>query len=145
MSISRVANTLTEMVVSLNLDRVGFLLILVVVFLALGLFLDSLAMMLLTIPVLAAPLQALDVDLIWFGIFIMILAEIGTAHPPLGILLYVVHRISQRPEVNLGRTFTLGGAFLGVMPFLIVALAFLILFIFFPDIVMFLPNNAVVR
>lgn len=143
MSISRVASELTELVVSLKLDRVGFLLILVLVFLVLGLFLDSLAMMLLTIPVLIVPLQALDVDMVWFGVFILILAEIGTAHPPLGILLYVVHRISQRPEVNLGHKFTLGGAFLGVLPFLAVALGFLILFIFVPDIVMYLPNSSV--
>jgi C4-dicarboxylate transporter DctM subunit len=97
-------------------------------------------MMLLTVPVLAVPLEAVGVDLIWFGVFMIIMAEIGLIAPPIGLLTFIVHRIIDDPEVNLGRRIPLTDVFKGVMPFVVVALAVTILLIFVPELATWLPS-----
>ena len=140
MTLSRFANGLADMVVGLGLDRVSFLLILIPAFLVLGMFMDTMAMMLITFPVLAAPLAALDVDLLWFGVFIVMLAEIALVTPPIGILSFVVHRLAQLREVNVGHTVTLIDVFKGVSWFIVVSLVVLVLMIFFPELATWLPG-----
>lgn len=139
MALSQVPNALAASIVDLGLGRVELLLILILVYLVLGMFMDTLAMMLLTIPVLLIPLRAVGVDPLWFGVFLVIMAEVGLLTPPLGILTFIVHRIASDPEANLGRPISLGTAFWGVTPFAITAMLVLILLIFVPAIVTWLP------
>jgi len=108
-------------------------------------FMDTLAMMLLTIPVLLGPLVSVGVDPLWFGVFLVVMAEVGLLTPPLGILTFIVHRIASDPEANLGSPISLGTVFLGVMPFALVAIAVVVLMIFFPGIVTWLPGMSVVK
>lgn len=140
MALSQVPNALAASIVDLGLGRVELLLILILVYLVLGMFMDTLAMMLLTIPVLLIPLRAVGVDPLWFGVFLVIMAEVGLLTPPLGILTFIVHRIASDPEANLGRPIPLGTAFWGVTPFAITAMLVLILLILVPDIVTWLPQ-----
>lgn len=140
MALSQMPNELAQLVINLGLDRVEMLLILIVVYLVLGMFMDTLAMMLLTIPVLIAPLQALGVDPLWFGVFLVVMAEVGLLTPPLGILSFIVHRIASDPAANLGKPIPLVTVFRGVIPFAIAAILVLLLLIAFPDIVTWLPN-----
>jgi TRAP-type C4-dicarboxylate transport system permease large subunit len=141
MALSRLPQTLTNWVVSADLSATAFLLILVVAYLILGMFLDSLAVILLTVPLLVAPLTALGVDLVWFGVFVIVMVEIAMVTPPIGVLSFIIHRISQDKNVNLGTPISLGTVFKGVMPFVAVALGFVLLLIMFPDIAMWLPNQ----
>lgn len=68
------------------------------------------------------------------------MAEIGIVTPPIGILSFIVHRIAQSKEVNLGANIRLSDVFLGVIPFILVALVIVLILIFFPDIVTWLPS-----
>ena len=140
MALSQVPNGLAQLIVDMGLGRVELLLILIVVYLILGMFMDTLAMMLLTIPVLLAPLAAVGVDPLWFGVFLVIMAEVGLLTPPLGILTYIVHRIASDPHANLGKHISLTTAFVGVTPFAITATLVVLLLIFFPDVVTWLPH-----
>ncbi|MBL4810866.1 MAG: TRAP transporter large permease subunit [Rhodobacteraceae bacterium] len=140
MALSQVPNALAQGIVDMGFGRVQLLLVLVLVYLFLGMFMDTLAMMLLTIPVLLTPLAAVGVDPLWFGVFIVIMAEVGLLTPPLGILSFIVHRIAMDPETNLGQEITLGTVFKGVAPFALTAMAVLLLLIFVPSIVTWLPG-----
>ncbi|MDP3895720.1 MAG: TRAP transporter large permease subunit [Mesorhizobium sp.] len=140
MALSQVPNTLATLIVDMGLGRVELLMILIVVYLVLGMFMDTLAMMLLTIPVLLAPLKAVGVDPLWFGVFIVVMAEVGLLTPPLGILSFIVHRIVSDPATNLGRRISLAMVFMGVAPFAIMSIVVLLLLIAFPGIVTWLPG-----
>lgn len=143
MALSQVPNELAEFIVNMGLGRIELLLILIVVYLILGMFMDTLAMMLLTIPVLLAPLKAIGVDPLWFGVFLVIMAEVGLLTPPLGILSFIVHRIASDPAANLGQPISLATVFRGVMPFAITAMLVLLLLIVFPDLVTWLPDVSI--
>lgn len=139
-ALSQLAQQLSRIVTDLGLSRITFLFVLVALYVVLGMFLDPLAMLLLTIPVLAAPLSTLGVDMIFFGVFAVLLAEVAIVSPPVGVLSFIVHRLAQDPAVNLGRRVSLTDVFKGVLPFIAITLAFLVLFIYFPEIALWLPG-----
>jgi len=142
MALSQVPNFIAAEIAELGLGRVELLLILIVAYLILGMFMDTLAMMLLTIPVLLGPLQSVGVDPLWFGVFLVVMAEVGLLTPPLGILTFIVHRIASDPQANLGREIGLGTVFLGVVPFAMTAIVVILLLIAFPGIVTWLPGSS---
>lgn len=140
LAITGLAPVMTEFITGLGLNRVGFLLVLVLLFLIMGMFFDTLAMMLLTIPILLPTLAEMDVSALWFGVFVVLLGELGMITPPVGILSYIVHNIAKNPEVNLGQEITLKDVFTSLLWFLPVAVLFLIVMIFVPDMTEWLPN-----
>ena len=140
MTLSGLAQWVADAVSDLGLNQLTFLLLLIPVYLILGFFLDTLAMMLLTIPVFMAPLVALDVDLIWFGVFLIILAEIDMVAPPLGILNFVVLALAQSSTKGLGLNLKITDVFKGVMPFIGACILLLVILIFWPDIALWLPG-----
>lgn len=140
-TLSRLANSLTDMILGIGLSAISFLLILIILYLILGMFMDTLAIILLTVPILAAPVMELGIDMIWFGVFLVVMVEIGMVTPPLGVLSFVIHRIAQDPEVNQGQRVSLTTTFIGVLPFVGVALAVTVLLILFPDLVTWLPEQ----
>jgi C4-dicarboxylate transporter, DctM subunit len=142
MALSQVPNALAQGIVDMGLGRIQLLLLLILVYLLLGMFMDTLAMMLLTIPVLLTPLAAVGVDPLWFGVFIVVMAEVGLLTPPLGILSFIVHRIAMDPDTNLGQNISLGTVFKGVAPFAATAMLVLLLLIFVPGIVTWLPGSS---
>lgn len=136
------AQSISEWLVSLDLGRIALLMVLIVFYLVLGMFLESLPMILLTVPILQQPLELGGIDMIWFGVFIIIMCEIGAVFPPIGLVTFIVHRIAQDPKVSLGTEVRLQAVFRGVLPFIAVAIALLMLFVVVPDIVLWLPNNS---
>ncbi|SLK16469.1 TRAP transporter large permease [Arthrobacter sp. P2b] len=144
-TVSGVAQGLAKTLVGLDLGRVELLLLLILVYIVLGMFLESLPMILLTVPLLQVPLEAVGVDMIWFGVFLIIMCEIGMVFPPVGLLTFIVHRIAQDPRVNLGRKVTLSDVFIGIMPFVAIALVITIVLILWPEIVLWLPEALVAR
>ncbi|MGX7727520.1 TRAP transporter large permease [Rhodococcus sp. 5G237] len=139
-TLSGLAQALTSYLVGLDLGRVQLLLILVVVYIVLGMFLESTPMILLTVPLLQAPLEAVGIDMLWFGVFIIIMCEIGMVFPPIGMLVFVIHRLAQDPKVNLGRRITLVDVYKGIMPFVLAVLGVVLLIILWPDLVVWLPG-----
>ncbi|MDN3480655.1 TRAP transporter large permease [Arthrobacter sp. APC 3897] len=140
LAITGLATLLTDYITGLGLNRIGFLLVLVLLYLIMGMFFDTLSMMLLTIPILLPTLAAMDISALWFGVFVILLAEIGMITPPVGILSFVVHNITKNPEVNLGQSITLKDIFTSLLWFLPVAVLFIILMIAVPQMAEWLPD-----
>ncbi|MFG6565662.1 TRAP transporter large permease [Sulfitobacter sp. 1A13421] len=105
---------------------------LVIIYLILGCFLESLSMMLLTVPVFYPVVSGYGFDLIWFGIFVVILVEISLITPPVGLNIFVLQ--SAFPDIDLGKMFV------GVMPFVLADFIRLALVVLVPALATFLPN-----
>lgn len=102
-------------------------------FLVLGCFVDSIGIMLLTLPIILPLLHQADVDLIWFGVIVIKLLEVGLVTPPVGLNVFVM-------KSSLGNQVTLGQIFKGVTWFIIVDLVTLAILIGFPEISLWLPS-----
>ncbi|WP_432789013.1 TRAP transporter large permease [Brevibacterium sp. K11IcPPYGO002] len=140
LAITGLAPILTGLITDLGLSRIGFLLVLIVLYIVMGMFFDTLSMMLLTIPILLPTLETMGVSPLWFGVFVVLLGEFAMVTPPVGIIPYIVHSIAKNPEVNLGATVTLRDIFTSLLWFLPVAVVFLILMITVPGMTEWLPD-----
>lgn len=140
MALSGLAQWVGDAVVDMGLTRLTFLLMLIPVYLILGFFLDTLAMMLLTIPVFLAPLNELNIDLIWFGVFLIILAEIDMVAPPLGVLNFVTLALAQSATKGMGLKLSITDVFKGVMPFIGACILMLVVLVVWPDLALWLPG-----
>lgn len=132
LTISGAAGGLQAWVGSLNLAPTALIMVLLLIYLALGCVLDASAMTLLTIPVFFPIIAGAGIDALWFGIFFIILVGVGMVHPPLGMLLFVVKKFV--PDVSNG------AIFLGVAPYLVGEAVAIALIIAFPSIVLVLPR-----
>ncbi|MCQ9368993.1 TRAP transporter large permease [Brevibacterium sp. 91QC2O2] len=139
LAITGLAPAITSYITGLGLSRFAFLLILVLLYLVMGMFFDTMSMMLLTVPILLPTLSAMDVNPLWFGVFVVLLGELGMITPPVGILSFIVHNITKNPAVNLGQTITLKDVFVSLTWFLPVAVLFLVLMIAVPQMTDWLP------
>jgi len=101
-------------------------------FIVLGTFLDGFAMLVLTVPLVQPILESLGVDMIWFGVMIVVTLEMGLISPPVGLNIFVVKGVAQDVPVRT--------MFRGILPFWLAMLAALILIALFPRIATFLPN-----
>ncbi|MCY3828718.1 MAG: TRAP transporter large permease [Rhodospirillaceae bacterium] len=115
-----------------ELSPVGVVLAMCVIYLLLGCVFDSLAMLLLTIPIFVAVIEPMGVDLIWFGIVAIIIVEIGLITPPIGMNVFVVKTVLT--DVRIWAIFA------GVWPFVVASLIGLALIIAVPEIALMLPN-----
>lgn len=107
-----------------------FILIVALILLFIGLFLESLSMLLIMVPVLFPTVLALNIDPIWFGIFFVVLIEIALITPPVGLNLFVIQTIARAP---------LGQIVHGVLPFIALMLVSVVLLWLFPGIALFIP------
>ena len=102
------------------------------VYLMLGMVLESLSMVLLTVPIFAPMMDALGYDLIWFGIVVVVMTEISLIPPPVGLNVFVLKTVL--PDVPIGTMFK------GVMPFILADVVRMILLLAFPILALGLPN-----
>ncbi|WP_121632320.1 TRAP transporter large permease [Tropicibacter alexandrii] len=131
-ALSGIGEDLVGMLETANVSRLTFLLIIMVVFAILGCFMEGLGMIAIIVPVIFPALLALDVDPIWFGVFVVILVELGQLTPPLGVILFVVASSSEEVKVE--------DVIMGTLPFFIIIVAFMLLLIAAPQIALFLPE-----
>ncbi|GAA2000415.1 TRAP transporter large permease [Brevibacterium samyangense] len=139
LAITGLAPVMTDFITGLGLNRVAFLLVLVVLYIVMGMFFDTLSMMLLTIPILLPTLEVMEVSPLWFGVFVVLLGELGMITPPVGILSYIVHKLAQDPKVNVGHDISLRDVFTALAWFLPIVALFLVLMIFWPGMAEILP------
>lgn len=132
-SLTGVAEAMSAWVTSMGLSTVGFLLALVVFYLILGMFMDVLSMQVATIPITYPMSQALGIDPVWFGIFVVMMCELGLITPPVGMNLFVVQGI--RPDNG-----SISDVMKGAVPFVALMLVFTLALIAIPQIVTWLPN-----
>jgi C4-dicarboxylate transporter, DctM subunit len=133
-SLTGVADAMTKWVAGLGLSATGLILVLIVFYLILGMFMDVLSMQVATIPVTYPIALAVGVDPIWFGIFIVLMCELGLITPPVGMNLFVVHGI--RPDRG-----GIEDAIWGALPYAVIMIAFTLLLMVFPQIVTWLPAH----
>lgn len=131
-SVTGITEALSGMVTDLHASPVVAILMMTLVLLLLGSFLDGVALMLLTTPIFLPIAQQLGYSPIWFGIFLVRTMEIGFVHPPLGLNIYVIQGIA--------KDLSLGTIFRGVIPFLAADFLHLGLLIGVPALAMWLPG-----
>jgi C4-dicarboxylate transporter DctM subunit len=123
---------LAEFIGSLHLAPFALMLLLIVFFIVLGCFLDGISMVVLTIAVLLPTVQAAGFDLIWFGIFIVLVVEMAQITPPVGFNLFVLQGLTRREITWIART---------AMPLFFLMLVAVLITYFAPDIVLWLPHQ----
>ncbi len=128
LALSGFPQQLGEMISFANLGFVGFMVLYVVLIIVFGMFLDSISMMLILLPLVLPIVQSFGGDLIWFGIITVITVEMGLLTPPLGISVYVV-----RSTIS-GDGITLNQIFAGAFPYVIMMLAVTAILIAFPSL-----------
>lgn len=115
-----------------GLSYVELMAIVVLIYLLLGMFMEPFGALLITLPVLLPVLKAEAISLVWFGVLVVKLLEIGMITPPVGLNVFVIRNVAERYA-------SLVAVFRGVIPFLVADLVIVALIIAFPGLVMFLP------
>ncbi|MCC0056219.1 MAG: TRAP transporter large permease [Rhodobiaceae bacterium] len=128
-----VTTEITDAVVGIDAPPIYIILAIVVLYLLLGMVLDGLGIIILTLPIIYPVVTALGYNPIWFGILVVKLIEIGLITPPIGLNCYVVNSVRQ--DIPLSEVFR------GIMPFLIGEIVILAIILAFPDLVLFIPNS----
>jgi C4-dicarboxylate transporter DctM subunit len=121
-----------EFIGALQLSPFALMLLLVVFFIVLGCFLDGISMVVLTIAVLLPTVQAAGFDLIWFGIFIVLVVEMAQITPPVGFNLFVLQGLTQREVTWIART---------ALPLFVLMLAAVLLTYVMPGLALWLPSH----
>ena len=142
-----ISQDIADVVVGWNLTDWQLVLALVIFYLVLGTFMESFAMMVTTVPILLPTLSQAGVDLVWFGIIIVLLVEAALISPPEGINLYVLHGVRQdvdREEAARTNTplrqSTITDVWIGVLPFMGCMAVTTALVLAFPEIALWLPD-----
>ena len=133
MTISQIPNAIVEWISSLPLPPFLVMLVVLLIYLVLGMFIEAIPLILLSVPIFY-PLVVgqLGYDPIWFGVMIVMVAALGVISPPVGINVYVVSNIAK--DIPLDKIFS------GVIPFLAAAVVCCIILTIFPWIATFLPS-----
>ena len=119
---------------SLDLGPYTLLVLVTLLYIVLGMVLDVWAMLILTIPFVFPVMISAGFDPVWFGVYVIIMAELCAITPPIGLNVYIMARIA--PDISAGAIFW------RVVPFFVAVLACLVLFTAFPEIVLWLPHLA---
>jgi len=123
---------LAEFIGALHLPPFGLMVLLIVFFTILGCFLDGISMVVLTIAVLLPTVEAAGFDLVWFGIFIVLVVEMAQITPPVGFNLFVLQGLTRREVTWIART---------ALPLFMLLIVAVFLTYFFPDVVLWLPRQ----
>mgnify|MGYP000020600814 CR=1 FL=1 len=131
LAITRSPQKLTDLLISFDLGPYGTLTLILALFVVAGCILDSMAMIILLVPIVYPVIVQLGFDPVWFGIIIVMTAELGLITPPVGINVFVINTIAK--DVKLTTIFK------GVVPFIFSDLIRLVILVMFPGIVLLLP------
>lgn len=116
----------------LHLPPIGIVICILLLYIPLGMFLDTLGMILLTLPIFFPIIIQLGFDPVWFGVLVCMMAELGMITPPVAINIYVVRGVTKVSMVDIAY---------GVLPFIVVFLIAVGLIVAFPEIALFLPST----
>ncbi|MFP1681722.1 TRAP transporter large permease [Alloalcanivorax sp. C16-1] len=133
LSLSGAGDFLSSLVIDAGASTFMVLLIIVLIYLLLGMFLEPIGAMLLTLPIVLPIIDSVDLSLIWFGVVLTKLLEIGMVTPPIGMNIFVIKSV-------VGDLVATGAIFKGVLWFLVMDILVLAVLMAFPDIILFLPR-----
>lgn len=131
LTLSQATQNLTAFIGDLPTSRWVILALLVCIKLALGCFMDQVALLVLTVPITLPIVVRLGFDPIWYGIVLALTSEIGLVTPPIGLNAYIVARYTGIPVEQV---------FVGVAPYMLAMLVFLVMLVAFPGISLWLPS-----
>ena len=129
-TVTQLPFTVVAFIDALHLSQFGVILVIVAIYLVLGSLMDSLAMLFLTIPVFYPVIVAAGIDPVWFGIFAVLVVEIGMISPPVGMNLFVIQGVL--PDIELTKIWA------GTVPFLLADVVRIALLIIFPSMCLYL-------
>jgi C4-dicarboxylate transporter, DctM subunit len=127
-------SALQQLVAGYGLSPLGVIIFLMAIYIVLGCFLESLSMVLLTVPIFFPLVMSLGYDPIWFGIIVVMVTELSLITPPVGLNLFILK--STIGNISLGKIYR------GIMPFVAADILRLALMIAFPAIILILPQLA---
>lgn len=131
-TITQTTQTIVDSVLALGLPAWGILAMILLMYLLLGCIMDQIAILILTIPVVLPVITGLGYDPVWFGIIVIVTAEVGLLTPPVGMNVFVVSRYAKQP---------LADAFAGTTPHVAAHLLLIWALAAFPQLVMWLPST----
>jgi C4-dicarboxylate transporter DctM subunit len=132
MSYLHISQSAAQWVVGMHLSKWVLLAVILLMVIVLGFFLPPVSIILMTAPIILPPLKAAGFDLIWFGIVMTIVMEMGLIHPPVGLNIFVIKNIA--PDIPLKDVIW------GVMPFVVLMFIAVVLLCIFPGIATALPD-----
>ena len=130
--LTKLTPSAVDMIVSLDLGTYGVIAMFVLLYLALGTFLETFGLLVLTLPFVMPVFISLGFDKVWVGIFLVLMIEIALITPPVGLNVYVMHKVA--PNIPLT------SIFLGTAPFVVITLLAVVLFTLVPELVLWLPE-----
>lgn len=131
-ALTQTTQMIIDWVGGLEMNRWAIVVMLVIVILILGCFMDQMAILVLTVPVLAPLLTSMGFDLIWFGVVLIVTAEVGLVTPPLGLNCFVVSKYAGVPVAKVFR---------GIGPHVVSHLIAIAVLVAFPIIALWLPGH----
>jgi len=117
----------------MGLGPLAFILVVMAMIFVMGMFFESIAIILITTPILLPTIAALDIDLIWYGVLLMINLELAMITPPVGMNLFVIKGITNAPLWDVVR---------GAFPYVVLMLMAMVLLLLVPGIATWLPYSA---
>jgi tripartite ATP-independent transporter DctM subunit len=132
MGFAGIPAAMAKFLTALNLSPYGFLFGLTIIFIILGCFLDGVSIVLLTAAVILPSVKAFGFDLVWFGIYLVIVVEIAMITPPVGFNLFVIQNLTNKELFSIARS---------AVPFLFLLLIGIVLMTIFPSLVTYLPSH----
>ena len=132
LAVTQLPSALSDSLLAMDVNRYWILLIILVIYVVLGMFMDSMAMILITLPIFYPVVMKLGFHPIWFGIIIVRVAEIGLITPPVGMNLYVIQGIADKVPMSK--------VFRGATPFVVADFFHVALLVAFPVIATILPD-----
>ncbi len=132
----RIPNQMVELVTQYGLSQIAFLLAVMAVVFVLGMFLETISIILITTPVVLPVLVALKIDPVWYGILLMVNLELALITPPVGMNLFTIKAISNAPIREI---------IAGVLPYVALMIVGLAIVLAAPQIALWLPGTMIVR
>ena len=133
LAITQFPQTFADLMLALGLGKYGTLALILVFYVILGCFMETLAIILLTLPIFFPTIVGLGFDPIWFGVIVVMIIELGLITPPFGLNVFVIKGEAQ--DVSLKSIYA------GVTPFIVADLIRLVILVAFPIIPLYLPNQ----
>lgn len=133
LTLLQIPQAMAQAAVSAGFGKIGFIMLMMLIYFVLGCFVDGVCMLLLTVPIILPILKTLNIDLIWYCIIMVVNMEIGCLTPPFGVNLFALMGI--RKDINLPEVIK------GLIPFFVGLVIFLGIVIAFPDLSTWLPKK----
>ena len=134
LSFSGASNGLVSGITGQGLSSAAIIAAMMLVLILLGVFVDQVSMMLITLPIFMPVVQQLGIDPVWFGIMFLICMQLGLLLPPHGLLLMTMKSVAP-PQVTMAHIYR------AVVPYVLISLAVLVVIFLFPAVATWLPSK----